>query len=286
MTVKEFPFDLLHVCSHGGEVPGVEIELEFTDRDEIKHKIVYEEVSGFAPSRNEELIEVVLMYHFRNFDGLKWKSKELKAKHYERYVFADMMTAIKSNKLHKGRKVDKVSGSRSIKCSDFIYQANFQIIAGYHSNPIIFNNTCWSGGEIGLEFVHGGARGYIGTFWDVDNDDAIEFADTFYSSLFKGTLLDAYFLASQSIKNNVSDNIYIFYGLHFSTLTTGRSISESRIAISRAMMNAFYRWYDYLPYSRNKHIKENINRLMNWIVSQLRTKFVSETMLFFRRIKK
>jgi hypothetical protein len=45
-----FPYDLLHISSHGGEVDGSLVMLTFTDRHGEQHVIEYDEVVGIAPT--------------------------------------------------------------------------------------------------------------------------------------------------------------------------------------------------------------------------------------------
>jgi tetratricopeptide (TPR) repeat protein len=42
--------------------------------------------------------------------------------------------------------------------------------------PIVFNNSCHSWTGVGREFIRVGARGYIGTLWDIRSDLAADFA--------------------------------------------------------------------------------------------------------------
>jgi hypothetical protein len=40
--VKEYPYEILHICSHGGEVEGSHLIEQFTDRDGNKHIVEYD----------------------------------------------------------------------------------------------------------------------------------------------------------------------------------------------------------------------------------------------------
>lgn len=146
MNLRTFPFDIFHICSHGGEVDGYSITAEFNDRDGIKHTIEYDQIVGFAFNEGQEKIPVHIMRFWRKFDNLDWKSPELKAKNHPHYVFTDLFSAMDDN--FQGNIKSKifkpsVPGSFSIKCSDSIYQGFFNMTAGANFFPVIFNNTCW-----------------------------------------------------------------------------------------------------------------------------------------------
>ena len=78
--------------------------------------------------------------------------------------------------------------SCAIACADTIHQGQFHALASY-SSPIVFNNTCWSWSEVAAFFIACGARAYIGTLWEIENDAAVTAARTFYENLFSGTVL-------------------------------------------------------------------------------------------------
>ncbi len=78
--LKEFPYDLFHICSHGGEVNGYSLMEQFHDRYGVSHTIEYDEVVSFASSPDSKLIPVHTKQIWRKLDGLVWGSSELKEK--------------------------------------------------------------------------------------------------------------------------------------------------------------------------------------------------------------
>ncbi len=125
------PYDLLHLCSHGGKADGYYVRQEFTDRAGALHVIEYDEVVGFAPSRGE-MVEVFSKAIFRRFDGYRWRSPELRARGLPDYVFKDMGAALRSGRetgLTRVPLVGKVEGSCHIQCVDSIHQGEFQSMA-------------------------------------------------------------------------------------------------------------------------------------------------------------
>lgn len=275
MHIKEFPFDILHLCSHGGEVDGYSIIAEFIDSDNIKHTVEYDEVVSFAPERGKELIPVTRKFIWRKFDGLIWGSKEFKAKGYPHYIFPQMIKKISEEKRPNRKKKPIVPDSCAIKCSDFNYQAVFNLLACTQS-PIIFNNTCWSWSDISESFIATGARGYLGTLWDVDNMVAKETAEIFYSNLFGDTVLNAFYKALNASKEKKDANIYLYWGLHFTSMDIGEKSAQSRMNVTRNLLRSQSNWKEKLKSTTDEGIRKNIKEIIDWNVKQVTSEFLYE----------
>lgn len=273
--IKDFPFNLMHICSHGGEIGGYEINETFKDRDGIIHSVKYDEVVTFAPSPGKELIPVTFKKIIREFNGFDWITDKTEKEKYPSYVFADMFNAIFKNKKPERKPLQVITDSCSIKCSDFNYQAMFNILAGVFS-PIIFNNTCWSWYEIAQAFINSGARGYIGTLWNINNATAKACAEVFYKSLFNDTILNSLHLSLEVAKKTKDENIYMFWGLHFTTLPKGTSIEKSRLKITNDLLDSLERWKAKLSTSQDQY-KKSISELIEWEALQLAGEFKKET---------
>jgi len=275
--VKKYPYEILHICSHGGEVDGYRLIEEFKDQDGNIHKVEYDQVFSLAPDKSEELIEVTTINIWRKFDGLDWKSKELQEKELPHYVFSNMITELSASKDKRGDKKLVVRDSSHIKCNHFNYHAVFNIIAGGHTHPLIYNNTCWSWAEISESFLHAGARGYIGTLWAANNNIANDTAKVFYENIFEDSILNA--LQKSLVKTQKSDdeNIYIYWGLHFSKLKRGDTLEESRMNVADRLLYSYYRWKDHIESVRDIKLKEQIERLIRWDFNQLNRYFYTET---------
>jgi len=274
--VREYPFEIIHFCSHGGEVDGFRLVEEFTDKEGASHTVEYDEIVSFAPDSSEELIQVTSKYIWRKFNGLIWKSEELKEANYPHYVFTDMLEEIKKIKGKSRKKKLNITGSCAIKCSDFNYQAVFNMISGSHTSPFVFNNTCWSWSCISESFLSTGSIGYIGTFWAVDNNLAKETAETFYTNIFEDTILNSLQKALIHTTGTSNENIYMYWGLHFSTLRPGNNLQESKKNVANKLLCSFYRWINYSTSEKDSETKEQIETLINWNYNQLFKYFFKE----------
>lgn len=282
MHVKEYPYDIFHICSHGGEVKGYEVTKEFIDRDGNKHIVEYDDVISFHPEMGQEMITVQHKYIWRRFNGFIWKSKELKEQNYPHYIFSDMLNAImereKSKKKYEGIPKVVVPDSCSIKCSDFIYQAMFNMVACFHTAPIIFNNTCWSWSGISESFLNSGSRGYIGTLWAVENIVAKEVAETFYKMVFNDSIMNILHAANKKTIGTDSEDIYIYWGMPFSTLKQTKSVDKSRANIAECLLQAFRRWRRRSKMLPDGTTKENTLKLARWDYYEMLNNFIGETL--------
>lgn len=271
--LKLFPFDLFHICSHGGEIDGYKVEEQFTDSSGVEHIIEYDEVVTFSPETGEDLVKVTSKCIWRKFNGYKWKSKELKEQNYPQYVFTDMHKSV-FQKIDKKRTAKKnILGSASIKCYDFNYQGLFNMIAAGNKSPIIFNNTCQSWSRISDSFIAAGSRLYIGTLWNIDNNIAKNVSEDFYKKLINDSLLNSLY-QSQKISIGTNDeNIYLLWGLHFCKFKTADSLENTRNHVLEKLLISLETWKEDYKKDLDVKIKQNISRNISWIAEYLTNNF-------------
>jgi hypothetical protein len=278
MNLKEFPYDLFHICSHGGEIDGYNVDQSFIDRDGVSHNINYDLVLSFSPSMRKGLIQVQHKWYPKMFDGFTWRSAELKEKKLPQYVFADMVNAIRNSKASEKKMTpkNKIPNSYAIKCADSTHQGMFYSIAS-HSSPLIFNNTCWSWFDIAQSFLVNGARGYIGTLWAVENDPATAFATRFYQNAFSEPISIALHTAMDETKGTESEGIYIYWGLHFSRVAKLRDLKSSKLNVINALKRAFYLWMKHLSSAKSEDSLETTKDYIKWINFELTTMLKDES---------
>lgn len=274
-----FPYDLLHICSHGGEVEGYAVEERFVDRDGIEHLVEYDEVVGFSPLPQAELVEVHRKTIFHKFDGFQWKSDELRKQRIPSYVFEDMRKALYHqegpNETAKRKRKGRIPTSCAIACSDSIHQGMFRTLAA-HSSPLVFNNTCWSWYEVAHFFIAGGARGYIGTLWDIKNEVAVQGSKTFYENLSGSTILNAIHSANLATKGTSSEDIYVYWGLHFSTLPAPTDPRTGRVNVARELVESFGRYRNSLAKTTSVDLRQNIVNVMAALLDDLERNFIED----------
>lgn len=231
-TVEGYPFDLLHICSHGGDVRGTRCEVNFHGTDGMCHVIEFDHVLSVAITPYQDLHAVESLYYFKKMDGLIWRSEELLNRGYTHELYAEMVDAIKlafdQKTVISKYPVARVPNANAIRCSDFNYLANFNQMASDGQSPLIFNNTCWSWMNVSKSFLASGARGYIGTLTSVPNDKAVHFAETFYEGLFGSNIIDTFHTATIELLQYGTLPLYVYWGLHFSTFDNTETISSNR----------------------------------------------------------
>jgi hypothetical protein len=281
-ALQHFPYSVLHICSHGGEVDGWEVAEEFVDREGKAHVIEYDEVVGYDPVPDENnRIRVHRKTIFRKLDGFDWMSEELDKQNIASHVYEDMRQALyfaqkeKINADAKRKKKGRIASSCAIRCCDTIHQGELSILAS-HSSPFIFNNTCWSWYEVAKFLLACGARGYIGTFWAIDNDDAVIAARAFYEKVFSGTVLRAFSEALKAVSKTSSKDIYIYWGLHFSTLSRAANAKESRSQVFAELLQAVGMWQKQLQTARSSEARRNAARVQKAVIHELNTHFGPE----------
>jgi len=286
-NTQHFPYGVLHICSHGGEVDGWEVSEEFVDREGKTHVIEYDEVVGYDPVADKDgRVRVHRKAIFRRLDGFRWMSDELDKQKVPSYVFHDMWQALyldqrgKINTNAKRKKKGRIASSCAIRCSDSIHQGEFSILAS-HSSPLVFNNTCWSWYDVAAFFLACGARGYIGTLWAIDNDAAILGARTFYENLFSETVLTAFQKAVKATARTQSKDIYIYWGLHFTTLSRAQSAEQSRTEVFGELLQAVGGWGRQIQTAPSMEVRKNATRVLKSVLHELNTNFNPEDMKKF-----
>lgn len=111
------------------------------------------------------------------------------------------------------------------------------------SRPFVFNNSCLSWVGVGREFIRAGARGYVGTLWPVDAEQAARLARV----VLERTVQHGWSIARAIRQTGVdrhTDRAYIFAGTagaHLATLSDNRSRREALTKGIRQMLNALLR---------------------------------------------
>jgi hypothetical protein len=202
--------------------------------------------------------------HFRRLNGLEWGSSALADRGLPEYVYVDAVRAmfdgdgaVSREREHK----DKVSGGCVIVCHDGYHQAMFRTLAAY-GHPIVFNNTCWSSSGITHFFLGSGAVAYIGTLWAVPNELATRAAKCFYENASSMPLMYALHRVNQEIRTTPDANIYIFWGLHFSTFTTGKSERVSINDVGGHMARQVRMYVRHLQQLLTHEVRDNDARVL------------------------
>lgn len=282
--IQYYPYSLLHLCSHGGEVEGERITEKFIDSNGDEHIVEYDEVFSFGLNPFQDSNKVEIKRLPRKFDGLVWGSKELKEAHYPNEVFAELFESLGNRENQESTTKINIPGSCHITCVDSIYQAMFHHLAAMKS-PVIFNNTCWSWSDIADSFIGAGATGYIGTLWNINNEIATRSAKVFYENIFQNSILSALHKALEISKGTKDENIYIFWGLHFISLKPSVKLEGSRLVVFRDIMDSLQMWKAKLEATKIPEYKDTISHIIKWLSRKLVQSFKKEVVKYLIKNK-
>lgn len=246
-TIERYPFDLLHICGHGGSINGTYCSVQFQDKEGKSHIIEFDHVLCISLTPYEDMHCVESIYYFRKFNGFIWKSRALKEQGYHKELYAsiekEISKAFTKKKVKVLKHLDNVINTNVTKCTDFHYQGIFDQIASHECHPFIFNNSCWSWMTISTNFLTSGARGYLGTLRDIKNDLAVKFSLEFYENVFSNqSIVQAINHATKSTIKESDENLFLFWGLHFSTLKNVNPVKSSKERVLRNLGSSLGLW--------------------------------------------
>ncbi len=270
--LEMYPYDLMHIISHGGKVEGYSVTRSFCDRNGDVHVVEYEEVVELSRETDEKCY-VSSKFLFKYFDDLEWMSEALKNMGYKDYVYIDMMKALYDDPDDKNNVIidrvkleDYIEGSCHVSCYDGIHQGNVNFLAA-QSSPIIFNNSCHSWKDFSRIILANGCRGYVGTIWEVGNDIAISASEIFYSRLYDLNIIESFNHMVQSIKNDIYSDIYIFCGVHFSTLK--KSSDKSGELVKKKLVEMLFSLMRKITKEKTEEVLLNNIRHVKFIITLL-----------------
>jgi hypothetical protein len=177
--IELFPYDLLIIATHCGDVSGYRWTYEFIDSENLPRKLVVDIALGIGTTRDDkDLLQVTQLIRFVSLDGVPWNDRERKAKLYVGTAIIDFIERTRNTddpKLEPTVKdtISRVVGSAAMRMYDNNFIALPRSLAG-DSTPIVINNACVSWHRLASNFMFGGARAYVGTLFPVSTTEAEE----------------------------------------------------------------------------------------------------------------
>jgi len=230
--IQFFPYDFLHICSHGSEMKGRRLTIRFLDRRNAPHEIVLDEAVSLGATGKgkgeKELFQVDQIHSYVAIDGVDWMD-EKKKEIIKDGAFQDFLKIPRERlEIVSVSDVDYVKHCNAIKLSDDWCPLGFHSIASGNS-PIIFNNACVSFFDCCTSMIYGGARSYIGTLAPVDTDIAKTIAEKLIVTRVE-PLTKTLWEIQRELYPQSQDRIYIHVGCHFNALieSAGDSKSETQ----------------------------------------------------------
>jgi hypothetical protein len=107
-------------------------------------------------------------------------------------------------------------------------------------------------------------------------------AQTFYENVFSRTVLSAFHQAVRAIDNTQSKNIYVFWGLHVSTLSRAKNAQESRAEVIAELARGSAGWKEHIDGTTNEEAKRNATSVLAALIKELKNNFSAEDLRTFQ----
>jgi hypothetical protein len=174
-AIERFPYDLLLIATHCGDVSGSRWTYEIKDSEGKQRTFVIDVGVGFGQTDDPDVFGVTQFNRFVSLDGVDLHNPEEKAQLYIGTAINDFveLTRPPDDRLEPISKVpiERVIGSAALKMYDSNYISLPKAIAG-ENTPIIINNACVSWHRLAANFIFGNARAYIGSLINITPTEA------------------------------------------------------------------------------------------------------------------
>lgn len=295
--LQYYPFDIFHICSHGGEIKGYFIIIYIKDKKGVNHELQYYETQNISITdrkneNGEPLFACTKSIFFKKMDGIDIGPFSKEGQKIDKDASEALEAALKDGTLFNGNNEKiriptnfDIPNSSHIFCYDGLHLGGYHILAG-QSTPFIFNNTCDSWFDMSYKMISAGARAYVGTLFNIGDQTAENSAIQFYKNL-EEPLIEKVFNINKGIKNNKYKNIYIFWGLHFSKLYKP---DNNDIEDGYKLYNYFYSQINnylekYLTKDNEYGVKDNSMEAARFLYDVYKKDFGVELLSFSSYIK-
>jgi hypothetical protein len=261
LFIEAFPYDLLFICSHCGEVEGEQLTMRVPDRNGVAHVIEVDEAVQFGsvafgsqPSKN---VQVHQLLRPVSIDGTDWHAAGPDVKKHYAAIWDYLLHAPREKwEILRREKVKHVPHSTAIQLNQGALMLSLINVIDARVSPIIFNNSCVSFYDAAHALTFAGARSYVGTLAPVQDRAARRLAEIIFAGGERTISLPlALHTAQAQVFANHEERTYIHVGCHFTSLRTPRAIASA--TVQRRLVEAKAHWL-----SRTKKVdadkRENI----------------------------
>lgn len=209
------PYSILHICSHGWNLEGNTIVEKFKDNLWIEHTIEYDEVKVIEKPEllksadPNDMIDIFVFQSFVKYDWVIWENN-LKKEGFMDWIENDKKNIWNDRIILSKRPINYIRYSESVICYDWPNLCSFHSLAS-DGRPLVFNNSCSSFHTLSYKFSYAGARWYIWTLWNIDEDVAKEVAEDFYQNIENLPVYWAIRKAQKGISKKAQQNIFVYF---------------------------------------------------------------------------
>jgi hypothetical protein len=268
-TIRLFPYDLLLISSHCGDVSGERCTYEFRDSCGRSHRLVADIGVAFElPPRSNE-VKVTQFVRFISIDGIAWTDQPGKNALNLGTAIKDFFDQDKKNLLDPIQRepVGRVTGSMALRLAKGQNYIPLPEEIASRQRPILINNACGSWHRLAGNYVFGGARAYVGTLFSVVDPEAQEIGSRLFGKYYGRELAVALWRAQRDVYGNEIRRPYALVGCHFQRLRTYRDNGLS-FAIDE-LETAVTDWERHLDtIDRNSQEAKSIDEMIKFLKSE------------------
>lgn len=271
--IQYYPYDLLYICAHAGEMKGQRLKIRFEDRRGQYHVIVIDHAAGLGPtgegSGGDAKVEVLDFSRFVELDGIDWDDEKGKKSIAVSEIMQDF-TKIPPLQWEVIENIDipYVKDCVALQLTDHFCLALFHVVAD-HEYPIVFNNACVSFFNFSGVFLFAGARAYIGTLTPVNNTIAKTIAQEVFKNLTNEKPLAVLLWEVQRrMCPDPQDRSYIHVGCHFTNIL--RPDKDVTFDLKSRLSIALERWTKKPKVElADEGVKHNRNVVIEFLTAQI-----------------
>jgi hypothetical protein len=217
-----FPYDLLLIATHCGDVSGYRWTYEFKDSEGSNRELVVDIALGVGQTPDPNMLAVTQFFRFVSLDGVDW-SDAAKQNLYVGTAINDFMDRTSRRELQPVKKetVSRVFGSAALKMHD----GNLILLPkplADEGTPIVINNACVSWHRLAKHFSFCNARAYIGTLIPISPLEAQEVVIKLVEKHFAKPLPAALWSAQRDVYGTSHRRPYVATGVYTQWLRARR----------------------------------------------------------------
>jgi hypothetical protein len=218
-----FPYDLLLIATHCGDVSGYRWTYEFKDSEGRDRELVVDIALGVGQTPDPNTLAVTQFLRFVSLDGVDWNDPVAKQNLYVGTAINDYMDRTRRHELQPVKKdtVPRVFGSAALKMHD----GNLILLPkplADEGTPIVINNACVSWHRLAASFTFSNARTYIGTLFPISPFEAQEVIIKLVAKHFAKPLPAALWSAQRDVYGTNHRRPYVATGVYTQWLRVRR----------------------------------------------------------------
>jgi hypothetical protein len=266
LFLEAFPYDLLFICSHCGEVGGERLTVRTRDAAGVIHTIVVEEVVQFGStmfgSKPDKEVQVLQLLRPVSVDGVAWHAGQ--APERLRGWEALHETPREQWEVLRRENVEHVPYSTAIKLKQGALMLSLMHVIDPRVSPIIFTNSCVSFYDAAHTLTFAGARAYVGTLTPVGISAAQQIAEAIFVDPQRAESLPLVLnKAQEQVFSDPDDRTYVHVGCHFTAIRRPPpGVAGARLG--QRIRHAIDEWRSHLNHA-NARMKENILEFIRFL---------------------